>query len=98
MAESALAKKMKLRPGARAAIINAPTGYKKELTPFPEGVEILDQLTGDFDWIQVFATTQKEFEEIGPGAIAALRPESMLWISFPKGSSKVQTDLTRDKG
>jgi hypothetical protein len=22
----------------------------------------------------------------------------MLWISFPKGSSKIQTDLTRDKG
>ena len=98
MVESALAKKMKLRPGARAAIINAPTGYQRELTPLPEGVEIVEQLTGDFDWIQVFAITQAEFEEIGPGAIAALRPESMLWISFPKGSSKVQTDLTRDKG
>jgi len=22
----------------------------------------------------------------------------MLWISFPKGTSKIQTDLTRDKG
>ena len=98
MVESALAKKMKLRPEARAAIINAPTGYQRELTPLPEGVEIVEQLTGDFDWIQVFAITQAEFEEIGPGAIAALRPESMLWISFPKGSSKVQTDLTRDKG
>lgn len=22
----------------------------------------------------------------------------MLWLSFPKGSSRIQTDLTRDKG
>jgi hypothetical protein len=29
---------------------------------------------------------------------AALKPVSLLWISFPKGSSKIQTDLTRDKG
>ncbi|MFQ5943978.1 MAG: hypothetical protein ACE5JF_10530 [Anaerolineales bacterium] len=98
MAESALAKKMKLRPGAQAAIIDAPKGYLEELAPLPEGVEIVEQLKGEFDWIQVFATNQADFEEIGPSAIAALRPESMLWISFPKGSSKIQTDLTRDKG
>jgi hypothetical protein len=30
--------------------------------------------------------------------VRALRPESLLWISFPKGTSKIQTDLTRDKG
>lgn len=98
MSESALAKKMKLRPGFRAAIINAPEGYQDELAPLPEGVEVADRLEGDFDWVQVFATNQAEFEQIGPDAIAALRPESMLWISFPKGSSKIQTDLTRDKG
>jgi hypothetical protein len=31
-------------------------------------------------------------------AAKALKPESMLWIAFPKGTSKIQTDLTRDKG
>ena len=98
MAESPLAKKMKLKPGARAAILNAPEGYLDELSPLPEGVEVLRELEGDFGWIQVFATNRAEFEAIGPKAIAALRPESMLWISFPKGSSKIQTDLTRDKG
>ena len=98
MTESPLAKKMKLRPGLRAAILNAPDGYLGELAPLPEGVEVLDELEGDFDWIQVFATNKAEFEQIGPEAIAALRPESMLWIAFPKGSSKIQTDLSRDKG
>jgi hypothetical protein len=30
--------------------------------------------------------------------VRALKPESLLWVSFPKGTSKIQTDLTRDKG
>ena len=31
-------------------------------------------------------------------AARALKPESLLWVAFPKGTSKIQTDLTRDKG
>ena len=27
-----------------------------------------------------------------------MKPDSLLWISFPKGASKIQTDLTRDRG
>jgi len=30
--------------------------------------------------------------------VRALKPESLLWLCFPKGSSRIQTDLTRDKG
>jgi hypothetical protein len=37
-------------------------------------------------------------DALAPKAAKALKPESMLWISFPKGTSKIQTDLTRDKG
>jgi hypothetical protein len=98
MAESALAKKMKLKPGQRAAVINAPDGYLKELEPLPEGVEISESLKGKFDWIQIFVKNKAEVDKLAPRAIKALKPESVLWISFPKGSSKIQSDLTRDKG
>jgi len=30
--------------------------------------------------------------------LGALKPASLLWIAFPKGTSKIQTDLTRDRG
>ncbi len=98
MTVSALAKKLKLPSNARVAIVNAPEGYIEHLSPLPEGVEILTELKGDFDWIQLFAANRAEFEAIRASAIAAMRPDSMLWISFPKGSSNMQTDLTRDKG
>ena len=95
MPQSALAKKMKLKPGARAAIINAPEKYLKELKLDPD---IAQKLSGKFDWIQVFAKNKKELDTLAFKAAGALKPESMLWLSFPKGASGIQTDLTRDKG
>jgi hypothetical protein len=95
MPESPLAKKMKLKPGVRAAIVNAPEGYLNDLK---HDTEISPKLTGKFDWIQIFASNKKELGALVPKAAKALKPESILWLSFPKGTSKIQTDLTRDKG
>jgi len=95
MPQSSLAKKMKLKPGARAAVLNAPSGYLKELK---HDAEVVQKLTGKFDWIQVFAKNKKELSSLAPKAASALNPEAMLWLSFPKGTSDIQTDLTRDKG
>jgi hypothetical protein len=98
MTESALAKKMKLKPGQRAAVINAPQGYLEELSPLPLGAEVKEQLEGEFDWVQIFVKNQVELAAAVPQIVRALKPDSLLWISFPKGTSKIQTDLTRDKG
>ena len=98
MADNALAKKLKLKPGQRAGLIGAPEGYLQALGPLPEGVQVADKLSGKFDWLQVFVKTQAEIDKLAPRAARALKPESILWISFPKGTSKIQTDLTRDKG
>jgi hypothetical protein len=98
MPESSLARKMKLKPGQRAAIIHSPEGYLKELSPLPTGVEVVGKLEGTFDWMQIFVKNKAELDKLVPQAIRALKPESLLWISFPKGTSKIQTDLTRDKG
>jgi hypothetical protein len=98
MPESSLAKKMKLKPGSHAAILNAPAGYLAELKPLPEKVRVVEKLDGRFDWVQLFVKTRAEMESQLGQAVRALKPESMLWISFPKGSSKIQTDLTRDQG
>jgi hypothetical protein len=95
--QNALARKLKLKPG-RAGFINAPAGYLKELGPLPAGVEAVEKLSGKFDWVQVFVKNKAEIDRLAPRVAKALKPDSVLWISFPKGSSKIQTDLTRDKG
>ena len=98
MPESALARKMKLRPGQRAALVNAPVGYVNELSPLPAGVQVAVKLQGEFDWAQVFVKNKAELDKLVPKVVRALKPDSLLWISYPKGTSKIQTDLTRDKG
>ena len=95
MPESALAKKMKLKSNLKAAVINAPENYVDALR---HNTALSPTLNGKFDWIQIFVKTIAEVESLAPKAAKALKPESILWISFPKGTSKIQTDLTRDKG
>lgn len=51
-----------------------------------------------FDWVQVFVKDKAELEKRLPQALRALKPEGLLWLCFSKGTSKIQTDLTRDKG
>ena len=95
MSESPLAKKMKLKSGLKAAVINAPENYVDELR---HDTAMSPTLKGKFDWIQIFVKSKAELDGLAPKAAKALKPESMLWISFPKGTSRIQTDLTRDKG
>jgi hypothetical protein len=95
MDESPLAKKMKLKSGLKAAVIHAPENYVDALK---HDTALSPTLNGKFDWIQIFVRSKAELDALAPKAAKALRPESMLWISFPKGTSKIQTDLTRDKG
>jgi len=96
MADSPFARKMKRSAAAHAAIINAPAGYQtrafRGLTPAG------GSLTGKFDWIQIFVQNTADLARLAPQAAQALKPDAILWISFPKGSSKIQTDLTRDNG
>jgi hypothetical protein len=95
MDESPLAKKMKLKSSLKAAVINAPENYVDILK---HDTALSPTLNGKFDWIQIFVRSKAELEALAPKAAKALKPESILWISFPKGTSKIQTDLTRDKG
>jgi hypothetical protein len=41
---------------------------------------------------------KKELEKQFPKVVRLIAPNGLIWISYPKGSSGVQTDLTRDKG
>jgi hypothetical protein len=51
---------------------------------------------GTFDVVQLFTKTRADAEQRAPAAAKALRPGGVLWICWPKGSSKMTTDLTRD--
>ena len=98
MSESPLARKMNIKSGQRIALVNAPEGHLERLRPLPSGVEVAERLQGKLDWVQVFVKSRAELDRLAPKAASVLRKDSLLWLSFPKGTSRTQTDLTRDKG
>lgn len=96
MVVSKLAKKLRLQDVTRALVLNAPEGYLKMLGEVPEGVRIDQQPEGGFDFAHLFVKDKAELEQFIDRALEAIDYDSILWISYPKGSSGVDTDLNRD--
>lgn len=86
-----LPKKLGIRDGGKSAILNAPPGYAKSL-----GVKMASELKSDHDFIQFFTKSRAELEKQLPRLRKSIKPDGMIWISWPKKSSKVPTDITED--
>ncbi len=91
-----LVDKLGIKPGHRMAIQNAPSGYDKTLGVLPAGVTRSETLRGLLDFIQFFTKERRELDAALPRLKDALAQTGMLWVSWPKGSSKVPTDLNEN--
>jgi hypothetical protein len=89
---------MHIKPGRRLLLLNAPDGYLSQLQPLPEGVELIQAPEGTVEAVHLFVKDRAELEQHAATAINAVKPGGLLWMSYPKKSSKVKTDLTRDIG
>jgi hypothetical protein len=90
-----LVDKLGIKAGASTAIINPPSGYEKTLGTLAR-VNRKSPGTGPLDFVQFFTREKRELERRFPALARALAPAGMLWISWPKKSSGVPTDLTED--
>jgi hypothetical protein len=91
---SPLARKLRLEPAHRVAVLNAPAGYLESLAPGPQILRIEVQASEQFDAVQLFVSGVEELRDLGPAAIRAVKPDGLLWITYPKGGkTKGATDL-----
>ncbi|WP_438003609.1 YdeI/OmpD-associated family protein [Sorangium sp. So ce321] len=93
-----LARKLQIKPDSRLLLLGAPGGFAAALEPLPERVTVATAARGQFDVVHLFVRQAKDLEKNAPRAIGAVRDGGVLWISYPKRSSGVETDLTRDVG
>ena len=98
MAISALARKLKIKQGKGILVVNPPSGYLDQLKPLPEGVELVMEPEGHFDLVQLFVQDSAASGGLLPSILQSLKEDSIFWVSFPKRSSKIQTDLSRNRG
>ncbi|HEV2990355.1 MAG TPA: DUF3052 domain-containing protein [Candidatus Angelobacter sp.] len=91
-----LVDKLGIKPGYRVYIGNAPAGYDKTLGELPAKVATATVLRGPCDFIQFFTTEKSVLNTAFPKLKKNLDLAGTLWISWPKGASKVKTDLNEN--
>jgi len=94
---SDLSKRLRITEGTAIIALHAPADYKKTLGALPKGVTISNKLAKS-GFIHLFVKNKAELEKEIVKTWEKLNDEGLLWISYPKGTSGIQTDLTRDKG
>ncbi len=91
-----VARKLGMNPGMRALIIAPPPGYLKLLAPLPDGLTVSSRAEGMYPFVQVFATRLAEISTFAKKLPKHAAPNALVWISYPKKTSKVEGDLSRD--
>jgi hypothetical protein len=91
-----LAKKLGYKPSMRAAVIDAPDDYAAMVAPLPDAVVFERTPTAATDLVHVFVTRRAALAKHLGALRKSLAPDAAVWVSWPKKSSKVATDVTED--
>ena len=92
-----IADKLKIKPGYTVMALNSPADHAAMLGKLPLGVN-LDPKAKKPDQIHWFVQDKKQLEKELGKVLKLMGPGVICWVCFPKGSTGIQTDLTRDKG
>ena len=91
-----LTKKLGIVEGTRIVVMHAPAELRRWLDPVPAGVRFGTRVSGRTDIVHVFsdqrATLKIELERLRH----SIKPDGVVWVSWPKKASKVPTDITED--
>ena len=91
-----LVQKLGIKPGMRVHFIGVPRDYFEKTLGRTPTVMMMMKLKGPLDFVQWFVTGRKALETGLPAVTASLAENGMLWVSWPKKASKVETDVTED--
>jgi len=91
-----LSKKLGLKPGMRVMPLQAPVPYARLVADLPAEIVLVDRADAATDLAHLFVTEAavlgRELERLRD----AMRPDAVLWVSWPKKAAKVPTDVTED--
>lgn len=95
---SPLAKKLLMKSGQTWLILNAAPGYLALLEPLPDGVQLSFEATTAVNGMQLFIKTASELSDTLRQLSPLLKPETVIWVIYPKKSSGIPTDLEMMSG
>lgn len=94
--QTPLPQKLGIKPGLNVVTINAPTNYRRLLGTIPQGVIFSDRLKPDSGFVHVFIRKRSELANRLPVLREKIADTGIVWVSWPKRSSGVPTDVTED--
>jgi hypothetical protein len=91
-----LPRKLGIKEGKSLALLREPDGFRETLGELPDGASVTTRIGRDIDVIVAFFTRRSELERRLPALMDAMDVDGGLWISWPKRSSGVDTNITED--
>jgi hypothetical protein len=89
-----LIQKLGIQPGFCIFIEGAPAAYGDIVGKLPADVTVAKRLKAPLDMVHLFAKQAAGLAGKLRGCRDAVGPDGMIWVSWPKQSSGVATDLT----
>ena len=91
-----LHKKLGYKGDTRLVVLGEPENYATLLGELPAGLERQRAPTKTTSLVHVFVTKRQELARHLAALRTKLNPEAAVWVSWPKKSSKVPTEVTED--
>lgn len=94
-------KKLQYKGQPEVFVLNGPDSFNPQLEAFSEQAKVSRQLADnqEIEYIVVFLTRKAEIDELTPRIAPLLKGDAVLWMCYPKGTSKKYTcDFNRDSG
>jgi hypothetical protein len=87
--------KLGIKAGTEIHVAGAPDDYRKLVGTLPARVKMV-RLSKNTELVHVFSTRKAELAKALRSYRAKLNSAAVVWVSWPKKSAKVQTDITED--
>jgi hypothetical protein len=91
-----LSEKLGIKPGLTITALNAPPEYRSLLGTLPPGAKLEDRLPKSTTFIHQFSSRRSELDAAFPRLAKALADDGTLWISWPKQSGGLASDLNEN--
>jgi len=85
-----LAKKLGIQAGSTILLDGAPADYPSK------DAKVARSLSDRVDLVHIFSKSAGELQSKLAKLRSSIRPDAVVWVSWPKKSSKVPTDITED--
>lgn len=85
-----------IKPPLRVLVINVPREYKGWLGELPKGIALASNVPSPVQAAHVFATERAFLNAVLSTLRNELAQDGFVWVSWPKKTSKVVTDITED--